>query len=161
MFLTVERAACEAAPAQYEYRASWLALANPEPISVEVENESAASTPEGVSGRIIGLGQRICGANTHPRHGVHVLGQIVGDDKTIGRGGLTNIIVKDGDLPEPLQVCGRTLEIAAPVDGKVSVSMTAVTEDLAVELSRESRVPGRENHGESYVEAKYTCPGRR
>jgi hypothetical protein len=42
VFLTVERASSEVATTQYEYRASWLALASPEPISVEVENESWA-----------------------------------------------------------------------------------------------------------------------
>jgi len=55
-------------------------------------------------------------------------------DKTVDCGCLPNINVKDGDFPKRLQVYGRTLEIAAPVDGKVTVSMTAVTEDLTVEL---------------------------
>ena len=153
-----------------------IGVASPEPISIEVENESwarpvtfrperafvlatsltEAGKSRGDSGRTIDLGQRTCRATTHPRHGVHLFGQI-GDlgsdwsahlpalrsgtvrqerlgDKTVGRGCLPKIIVKDGEFPKRLQIYGRTLEIAAPVNGKVSVSMTSLTEDLSVEL---------------------------
>ncbi len=55
-------------------------------------------------------------------------------DKTEGRGCLPNIVVKDGEFPRRLQIYGRTLEIAAPVDGKVSVSVSACPQDLPVDL---------------------------
>ncbi|MCC7200447.1 MAG: hypothetical protein IT483_13125 [Gammaproteobacteria bacterium] len=55
-------------------------------------------------------------------------------DKTEGRGCLPNIVVKDGEFPRRLQIYGRTLEIAAPVDGKASVSVSAFPQDLPVDL---------------------------
>jgi len=51
-------------------------------------------------------------------------------DKTHDRGCLPDIVVRDGEFPKQLQLYGRTLTIAAPVDGKVAVSVTAHPEDV-------------------------------
>lgn len=55
-------------------------------------------------------------------------------DKTVGRGCLPDVVVKDGDFPMLLQIYGRTLTIATPVDGRVSVSVMAYPEELPVAL---------------------------
>ena len=55
-------------------------------------------------------------------------------DKTHDRGCLPDIVVKDGQFPRQLQIYGRTLTIAAPVDGKVPVSVTAHPEDVPAAL---------------------------
>lgn len=42
LLLAAERASCQSAPVQYEYRASWVAVASPESVSVEVESKAWA-----------------------------------------------------------------------------------------------------------------------
>jgi hypothetical protein len=55
-------------------------------------------------------------------------------DKTVGRGCLPDIVVKEADFPRLVQIYGRTLTIAAPVEGRVSVSVTAHPDDFPVAL---------------------------
>jgi hypothetical protein len=55
-------------------------------------------------------------------------------DKTVGRGCLPDVVVKDSEFPRQMKVYGRTLTIDAPVDGVVPVSVTAHPEDLPVAL---------------------------
>jgi hypothetical protein len=243
VLLTAERAACQTAPPQYEYRASWIAVASPEPITADVESKSwarlitfrpdrafvltASLTEVGKSKPRLDAGTVMVGmtdgpgiacrlerpqhvyfiecvedsdldgqyegffllnhenpfmfsARRQPRHqkvlpvvpvalgsataeqlptldmvflysemsvisaasGAHTFQlcilrpgvRNIWGDKTVGRGCLPDIVVKDGDFPRRLQIYGRTLAIAAPVDGRVSVSVTACPEDLPVEL---------------------------
>jgi hypothetical protein len=55
-------------------------------------------------------------------------------DQTVFRGCMPDIVVKEGDFPGRVNIYGRTVEIAAPVDGKASVSVTAAAEDLPAAL---------------------------
>lgn len=243
VFLVAGQAACQAATPQYEYRASWIALASPEPVTVEVERKSWAKLisfrPERgftLAGPLTERGKRkprletgavmvamkdspgiacrlerpqfdyvvecvqegaqdgqyegffllnhdkpfLFSAIRQPRHQkmfpsdavtlnelapgqlptidmvfLYPAGSVISGagashrfqlcilrpddrnlwgDKTHDRGCLPDIVVKDGDFPRRLQVYGRTLEIAAPADGRVAVSVTACPEDLPAEL---------------------------
>lgn len=243
LLLTVTQAVCDSAPPQYEYRASWIALASPEPVRVELEQKSwtklISFRPERgfvLETALIESGKRkrrlepgavmvamkdspaiacrlerpqfdyfveclqdadqderyegffllnhdkpfLFTAMRQPRHqkvlpaspvvltellpaqlptidmvlfyparsamsvagGAHRFQLCVlrpddrnlWGDKTHNRGCLPDIMVRDQEFPKRTRVYGRTLEIAAPADGKVMVSVTAYPEDLPAEL---------------------------
>ena len=243
LLLTAGHAVCQTAPPRYEYQASWIALASPEPISVVVQSESwarlIAFRPEralALEAPLIEAGKKkarldagtvmvgmkddpgiacrlerpthvyfvecvedadldgryegffllnhenpfLFSARRQPRHQKVVpvdaltLGSVspeqlptlemvflyparsgisaatgahtfqlcilkpgvrnIWGDKTVGRGCLQDIVVKDGEFPRLLTIYGRTLTIAAPADGRVAVSMTARPEDLPAVL---------------------------
>ena len=148
-------AGSQAASPRYEYQASWIAVASPEQISAEVEGNSWArlvtfcpergftlQAPLLETGKRkprldAGAGSALSTASGTHRFQLCVLrtdDRNLWGDKTHDRGCLPDIVVKDGEFPRQLQIYGRTLTIAAPVEGKVPVSVTANPEDVPAAL---------------------------